>query len=167
VDRARPLEFRVSWDGKRDAAVDWVLVVAADRPEVEWAYEAEALPHRLGERPDPAASGGVAVYADRVESLRGELLGGPGRLFPAGRYQLSVRLRADGAGRGPLVRLQVTEPAGRTLAARVVDASALPPGGYHEVALDFALPRPTVLEFPVAYLGDVGVFFDRVTVSPR
>jgi hypothetical protein len=35
------------------------------------------------------------------------------------------------------------------------------------VVLDFELPRPSVLEFPVAYLGDVGVFFDRVTVSPR
>jgi hypothetical protein len=24
-----------------------------------------------------------------------------------------------------------------------------------------------VLEFPVAFLGDVGVFFDRVTIEPR
>jgi hypothetical protein len=167
VDRARPLEFRVFWDGRREAAVDWVLVVAQDRPVVEWSYEAEGLPHRLGDRVDPTASSGSALYADPVESLRGELLGGPVRLFPAGRYRLSVRLRADGAGRGPLVRLQVTEPAGRALAARVVDASELPPGAYHEVALDFALPRPTVLEFPVAYLGNVGVFFDRVTLAPR
>jgi hypothetical protein len=167
VDHARPLELRVAWDGQREAAVDWVLVVAQDRPAVEWAYEAEALPHRLGDRADPTASDGVALYADPVESLRGELLGGPVRLFPAGRYQLSVRLRADGTGRGPLVRLEVTEPAGRTLAERLVDASELRPGAYHEVTLDFALPRPTVLEFPVAYLGDVGVFFDRVTVTPR
>ena len=167
VERARPLELRVAWDGQREAAVDWVLVVAKDRPDVEWTYEAETLPHRLGDRSDPTASGGSAAYADPVESLRGELLAGPGRLFPAGRYQLAVRLRADGAGRGPLVRLKVSEPAGRTLATRLVDASELPPGAYHEVTLDFALPRPTVLEFPVAYLGDVGVFFDRVTVTPR
>ncbi len=167
VERARPLELRVAWDGRQEAAVDWVLVVAKDRPEVEWTYEAETLPHRLGDRTDPAASGGWAVYADPGESMRGELLGGPARLFPAGRYQVSVRLRADGAGRGPLVRLQVTEPAGRTLTARVVEASEVPPGAYREVALDFALPRPTVLEFTVAYLGDVGVFFDRVTVTPR
>ena len=128
VEHARPLELRVAWDGQQEAAVDWVLVVAKDRPEVEWAYEAEALPHRLGDRSDPTASGGSAVYADPVESLRGQLLGGPARLFPAGRHQLSVRLRANGAGRGPLVRLEVTEPAGRTLATRLVDASELPPG---------------------------------------
>jgi hypothetical protein len=78
-----------------------------------------------------------------------------------------VRLRAAGAGRGPLVRLSVSEPAGRSLAARVVDASEVPPGGYREVTLDFALDRPRVLEFPIAFLGDVGVLFDRVTVTPQ
>ncbi len=167
VEHARPLELRVAWDGRRDAAVDWVLVVAADRPEVERTYEVEALPHRLGERADPAASGGWAAYADPVESLRGDLLGGPARLFPAGRYQLALRLRAAGIGRGPLVRLSVTEPAGRTLASRVVEATEAPPGDYREVTLDFTLDRPRVLEFPVAFLGDVGVFFDRITVTPR
>lgn len=167
ADHARPLELRVAWDGRGEAAVDWVLVVAADRPVLEPAYEVEALPHRLGERPDPQASGGWAAYADPVESLRGDLVGGPTRLFPAGRYQLAVRLRAAGVGRGPLVRLSVTEPAGRTLAARVVEGLEVPPGAYREVALDFTLDRPRVLEFPVGYLGDVGVFFDRVTVTPR
>lgn len=167
VEHAKPLELRVAWDGRREAAVDWVLVVAADRPELERAYEVEALPHRLGERADPAASGGWAAWADPVESLRGDLVSGPARLFPAGRYQLAVRLRAAGAGRGPLVRLSVSEPAGRSLAARVVDASEVPPGGYREVTLDFALDRPRVLEFPIAFLGDVGVLFDRVTVTPQ
>jgi hypothetical protein len=167
VDHARPLELRVAWDGRHEAAVDWVLVVAAERPEIERAYEVEALPHRLGERADPSASGGWAAYADPGESLRGELVGGPARLFPAGRYRLAVRLRAASVGHGPLVRLTVTEPAGRTLAARVVDAAEVPSGAYQEVTLDFALERPSVLEFPVAFLGDVGVLFDRVAVSPR
>jgi hypothetical protein len=167
VEHARPLEFRVFWDGRHEVAVDWVHVVAADRPEREWTYEVEALPHRLGERPDPAASGGQAGFADPVESLRGDLVSGPTRLFPAGRYQLTVRLRAEGAGRGPLVRLAVTEPAGRVLAARVVEAGEVPPGAYRDVALDFTLARPTVLEFPIAYLGDVGLLFDRITVTPR
>jgi hypothetical protein len=167
VEHARPLELRVFWDGQRDAAVDWVLVVAADRPAREWTYEVEGLPHRLGERPDPAASGGWAGFADPVESLRGNLVSGPARLFPPGRYLLAVRLRAEHAGRGPLVRLSVTEPAGRTLAARVVDAGEVPPGAYRDVALEFALDRPTVLEFPVAYLGDVGVLLDRITLTPR
>jgi hypothetical protein len=167
VDHARPLEFRVAWDGRREAAVDWVLVVATDRPELEPAYEVEALPHRLGEQQDAAASGGWVGYADPIESLRGDLVGGPARLFPAGRYRLAVRLRAAEEGQGPVARLSVTEPAGRTLASRIVDSAEVPSGAYREVALDFELDRARVLEFPVAYLGNVGVFFDRVTITPR
>lgn len=168
VERARPLEFRVAWDGRSEAAADWVLVVAADRPEPEWTYEVEQLPHRLvGERPDPEASGGWAGYADPAESLRAPLVTGPARLFPAGRYRLALRLRATAPARGPLVRLAVTTPAGPELAGRTVDAAEVLPGAYREVTLDFALGQSLVLEFPVAYLGDVEVLFDRVTVEPR
>jgi hypothetical protein len=167
VDRAGLLEYRVRWDGREGAAVDWVAVVSADRPDPEWVYEVEALPHKLGERQDAAASGGWAGYADPGESLRTDLVAGPARLFPAGRYRLVVRVRAEGAATEPPVRLAVSEPAGRILAARTVDAAEMPPGAYREVGLDFDLARPTVLEFPVGYLGGTGVFFDRLAVTPR
>jgi hypothetical protein len=167
VERSRPLEFRASWDGKGAAAIDWVLVIAADRPDPEWTYEVEALPHRLGERSDPLASGGWAGYADPGESRHTALVSGPARLFPAGRYRLAVRLRAATPGRGPLVGLAVTEPMGAVLATRTVAATEVPVDTYGEATLDFDLSRPTVLEFPVVYLGEVGVFFDRITVTPR
>jgi hypothetical protein len=63
--------------------------------------------------------------------------------------------------------MTVTEPAGRVLASRPVDASELLPGTYWEVGLDFELSRPTVLEFPVRYLGRTGIFFDRLVVGPK
>jgi hypothetical protein len=167
VERSSPLEFRAAWDGVSEAAIDWVLVVAADRPDPEWNYEVEALPHRLGERPDPQASAGWAGYADPGESHLGALVSGPARLFPPGRYGLGVRLRATAPGHGPLVHLSVTTPSGPELAGRTVDASEVPPGAYRDVWLEFTLDRSLVLEFPVVYLGDVGVLFDRVTVVPR
>lgn len=167
LERGQPLEFRVAWSGTGVAEVDWVLVVAADRPDPEWTYEVEALPHRLGERRDPLASGGWAGYADPGVSQRAGLVSGPVRLFPPGRYRLSVRLRALPGAHGPLVGLQVAEPVGAVLAARTVDASEVPADAYGEATLDFELSRPTVLEFPVLYLGGTGVFFDRLTVSPR
>jgi hypothetical protein len=168
VARAELLEYRVRWDGRTDAAVDRVLVVPADRPEPEWVYEVETLPHRLvGERSDGDASGGWAGYADPRETLSTDVVTGPSRLFPAGRYRLVLRARAEGTSGGPLIRLSVTEPAGRVLASRVVEAAEVPPGGYREVALDFDLARPTVLEFPIAFLGGTGVYFDQVRVIPR
>ena len=53
----------------------------------------------------------------------------------------------DKAKTGDHVRVQYSAPAKRGGAGR--------------------RPGKTVLEFTVAYLGDVGVFFDRVTVVPR
>lgn len=167
LDRAQAVELRVRWDGSGEAAADWVSVVFADRPDPEWSFEVEDLPHLLGERPDPAASGGWAGYADPVESRRIPVVTGPARLYPAGAHRVTLRARADAPVRGPLLRLTVTEPAGRVLATRDVDAADLPPGAYGEVGLDFRLDRAAVLEFPAWYLGGTGVMFDRVTVTPR
>ncbi len=140
LEHATPLEYRVRWDGSADAAVDWVSVVAADRPDPEWVFEVEELPHKLGEREDPAASGGWAGYAHPTESLKTDLVSGPARRYPAGRYRLTLRARSEGQASGPLLRLAVTEPQGRLLAARTVDAAELPPGRYREVSLEFRLP---------------------------
>jgi hypothetical protein len=148
-----------------EAAVDWVSVVAADRPDPEWTFEVEDLPHRLGERPDRTASGGWAGYAHPVESLKTGLVSGPARLYPAGRYRVTLRVRAEEAAAAPVLRLAVTEPIGRTLAERTVEGRELAPGAYREVSLPFTLAHPTVLEFPVIYLGQTGTYFDRLVVS--
>jgi hypothetical protein len=166
---ARLVEFRIRWDGRAPAAADWVAVAFADRPQPEPGFEIEALPHRLEERADPGASGGRAGYAGREATQRRDVVGGPLRLFPAGRYRLGLRARLERPGDGAVLRLAVTEPAGRVLATRAVEAGELPVDRYGVASLDFALDRPTVLEFPVALLGRTGVFLDRldvVTASP-
>jgi hypothetical protein len=166
VLQAQAVEYRLRWSGAASADADWVLVVFADRPQPEWTYEVEQLPHQLGERPDRAASAGWAGYADPAESRQIALVSGPSRLYPPGRYRLTLRARATHATAGPLLRLTVTEPAGQTVAGRTVDAGEVAPGAYREVSLDFTLPGPMVVEFPVVYLGDTGVYFDRLVVTP-
>ena len=167
LDDARPVEFRARWDGSAPAAMDWVAVAFADRPQPEYAYEVEALPHKLGERADPDASGGWAGYADRRQSVRTDLVTGPARLYPAGRYRLTLRARPDSAASGSILSLSVTEPIGRVLARRFVEAAELPPGRYGNVSMAFELKQPTVVEFPIGYLGRTGVFFDRLEVTPE
>jgi hypothetical protein len=39
------------------------------------------------------------------------------------------------------------------------------PGRYVELAVPFIVTRPAVLEFPCAYRGGVGVWFDRLRVE--
>jgi len=91
LTRAAPIELRLRWSGESEAAADWVLVVFADRPEPEWSFAATELPHRLGERLDPAAQSRVVGYADAGESLRTDLLTGPVR---------SGCIRPDATGSG-------------------------------------------------------------------
>jgi len=165
LDRARLVEFRVRWDGRAPAAVDWVLVTFADRPQPEYAFEVEALPHKLDERPDADASGGWALSADVLKSGRDAIVTGPTRLYPPGRYQLTLRARVDDGARGPLLRLAVSEPDGHVLARRNVDVSEFPAGRYGLVHLAFELTRPTVLDFPIAYLGGARVLLDRLDVT--
>jgi len=165
--QAAVIEYRLRWNGVGEAAADWVAMRFADRPDPEWTFEVEELPHLLGELPDRAASGGWAGYADPSDSRRIPLVTGPSRLYPAGRYRVALRARAADVAHGPVMRLTVTEPAGRTLAARTVDGAELPPDGYREIGLDFELAGPTVLEFPVSYLGGPGIWFDRVEIRVR
>jgi hypothetical protein len=167
LDEAELIELGVRWNGQGDAAVDWISVIFADRPEPEWAFEIEALSHRLSERPDPAASGGAAGYADPATGAGADVVSGPMRRYPAGRYRLVLRARADRVAAGSLLALMVTEPAGRVLATRTVAGNQLPPDTYREVSLPFSLARPTVVEFPIRYLGGAGVLLDRLVLVPE
>jgi hypothetical protein len=114
------VRLEVDWDGSADAAADWMLIIFAERPELEWQFEVEDLHHAAIERPDAEASG------------------------------------AWGVG--------VRETAGRIIATRTVHAGELSRTGYREVAIDFQLGNPAVLEFPIWHVGPVGVFLDRLRV---
>ena len=91
---------------------------------------------------------------------------GPARLFPAGRYRLTLGRGSRPRAGGRSLSLRVTEPGGRVLSARVVTADEAPPGAYRPLALDFTIPEARVLEAPIRYLGGPGVFLDRIDISP-
>ncbi len=167
LDRAAPTAVRVGWGGGGDAAVDWIGLVFADRPEPEEAFEIEALSNTLAERRDPAASGGWAGYAGAGARGGQDVVTGPARRYPAGRYRLALRARVERPAAGAILAMMVTESSGRILATSTVDAGELPADGYREVGFDFALIQPSVLDFPIRYLGGPGVYLDRLRVRPR
>ncbi|PYM64963.1 MAG: hypothetical protein DMD79_05525 [Candidatus Rokuibacteriota bacterium] len=167
VDRVAPVEYRARWDGEGRAAVDTVHVVFATAPDPAPAFLVAELPHELAERADPDAADGLAAYADPTRAPHDVVWSGPTRRYPAGRYRLWIRLKitdpttrslawcgAQAASRGPIL-------GGRDLAGAEVPA----PGQYVELAIPFALAAPTVLDFPCAYHGAVGIWFDRLRVE--
>jgi hypothetical protein len=167
LTHAQAVRVAVPWAGRADAAVDAVHVVFADRPEPEWTFEAAALPHWGGERADPPATAGRAVLVASSTPPGLVVVQGPTRTFPSGRHRLLLRARLAAPGTGALLSVAVEGPAGLVRASRVVEAAELAEDAYREVALDFALDRVTVLDFPVSYLGAAGVYLDRLRVIPN
>jgi hypothetical protein len=161
------IEYRAAWDGQGWAAVDTVSAVFAAEPDPAPLFEVEVLGHELQERPDPNASGGVAGRATPGRTVRAEVWSGPLRRYPPGRYRLWIRLKLDTAAPGGFARCGVRLASlGAELAYRELTGAEVPePGRYVELAVPFEVPRPAVLEFPCAYRGGVGVWFDRLRVE--
>ena len=167
VERGRPLEFRVAWDGKHVAAIDWVLAVAADRPDPSGPTRWRRSRTVSGSARTPRPRG-----AGRVTPIRATANGRDWSAGPPGSFPRAAT--ACPSGYVPTRRAGARWSASRSpnrwatiLATRRVPAPEVPSDAYGEATLDFELSRPTVLEFPILYLGDVGVFLDRLTVTPR
>ena len=161
------IEYRASWDGQGWVAVDWVAANFAVESDPAQIFEVEALGHELEERADPTASGGAAGYAAPGRTPRGPVWSGPLRHYPPGRYQLWIRLKLDQPVVGAFARCSAElashggELTGRELGGREVPE----PGRYVELAVPFTVSQSAVLEFPCAFHGRVGVWFDRLRIE--
>jgi hypothetical protein len=161
------IEYRTGWDGQGWVAVDTVTAAFAAEPEPASTFEVEILGHELQERSDPHASGGAAGYAIPGRTARDAVWSGPLRRYPPGRYRLWVRLKLDRPATGAFARCWVERAArGGELGGREFEGAEVPEAGrYVELAVSFAVPQLAVLEFPCAYRGGVGVWFDRLRVE--
>jgi hypothetical protein len=161
------LEYRARWDGQGWVAVDRVTAAFAAEPDPATILEVEILGHELQERRDPHASGGAAGYAAPGLTARDTVWSGPLRRYPPGRYRLWIRLKLDDAVTGAFARCSVERASrGGELAGRELMGTEVPaPGQYVELTVPFSVPGPAVLEFPCAYRGGSGVWFDRLRVE--
>jgi hypothetical protein len=162
------VEYRTVWDGQGWMAVDAISVTFASETDPASIFEVEVLAHELEERVDPHASGGVAGHAAPGRTVRDTLWLGPLRQYPPGRYQLWVRLKLDQPLAGAFARCGVERASrGGMLSGRELTGAEVGTAGrYVELSVPFTVTRPSVLEFPCAYLGGVGVWFDRLRVEP-
>jgi hypothetical protein len=148
-------------------AVDAVTAMFAAEVDPASLFEVEILVHELQERPDPNASGGTAGYATPARTVRDAVWTGPLRRYPPGRYQLWVRLKLDHPVAGAFARcgVELASRSGELAGRELMGAEVPEPGRYVELPVPFTVTRPAVLEFPCAYRGGVGVWFDRLRIE--
>jgi hypothetical protein len=131
--------------------------------QYESSFEAESLPHIVGEgADDPTAGGGRAWQATRGQTRIGHLAYGPYRSYPAGRYVAIFRIKRTGEGAGAACTLDATVAgAAKSLVERAVDAAALPIGQWKSIALPFVHPGGP-LETRVFWPGNASLRIDRI-----
>jgi hypothetical protein len=174
---------------KRRPGPDPLFPVAGVISPVTAVWEAEALPRETGELveereasgwghlflrtvqpgeplpPRRARGGGSLVRARAGVHGPGFLCFGPYRALPPGDYRARFRLRLRGAAMPGAVEV-VADQGTRRLAARELEAGALPPdGAWHDVALEFSLAELTEIETRVQYSGRGELDLDVVLVD--
>ncbi len=161
------LEYRAGWDGQGWVAVDMVAAAFAAEPDPVATFEVEVLGHELHVVSDAHASGGAAGYAMPGRTARDVVWSGPLRRYLPGQYRLWIRLKLDRAVTGAFARcgVELASQGGELGGRELAGSEVLEPGRYVELAVPFTVARPTVLEFPCAYRGGAGVWFDRLRVE--
>ncbi len=161
------VEYRAGWDGLGWVAVDAVSVAFAAEVDPASVFEVEVLGHELQERFDPHASGGIAGHAAPERTVRDIVWTGPLRRYPAGHYRLWIRLKLDQRFPGAVARCgaELASRGGELAGRELLGAEIPEPDRYVELAIPFTVERAAVLEFPCAYRGGVGVWFDRLRIE--
>ena len=133
------------------------------------SLEAEDLFHQGELIPDPEASGKEAVRA-RGDVPETNLIHGPLRPLPSGRYRASCRLRVFPRAtvpeaRTPFLRIQISSPPGdKILGQEVLSLNRSAPGeAYQEFPVIFQLAEEGAVDLKIFYRGGVGeVWIDRI-----
>lgn len=166
------LEFRVFYYGKGQVRVEKIVVNKIGHDGPLYLLEAETMVGDTGQLVFVnGASGGKAVEAVAGKSIKGDMIYGPNRIYPKGKYTARFYLRKSGAKRGKntpkgvAAELLVTD--GRNLSTyvqRMVTAQELNQKEFFGMDVDFELARDDELSFHVRFDGKVDLQLDKIEI---
>ncbi len=167
------LEFRVFYYGKGRIRVEKIVVNKIGHDVPLYALEAETMVGDTGQLVFvDGASNGKVVEAVVGKSKKGDMVYGPNRIYPKGKYTARFFLRKSRAkkknAKGNAAELLVTD--GRnitTYGKRMLTAQELNKKSFSGLDVDFELARADELSFHVRFMGTVGLQLDNIEIIRR
>ncbi len=165
------LEFRVFYYGNGQVRVEKIVVDKIGHDGPIYMLEAETMVGDTGQLVFvDGASGGKAVEAVVGKSKQGDMVYGPSRIYPRGRYIARFYLRksrakGENASKGVAAELFVTD--GRNLSPygkRVLTVEELNEKEFVGMDVDFELANDDDLSFQVRFNGKVNLQLDKIEI---
>lgn len=151
INKLTELEFRIVYYGKGPVWADYVYLLCEEEDDPVWHYEAEDLFH-IGREIDDA------IYATPELDPPGDLIFGPYRRYPEGRYRVGFRLKAGEKTDQESAILKILD-----IRQPLRDIST----EYKTYWLEITLDKPTVLEFKVEFLKEVPIYVDSIFLATQ
>jgi len=156
LDELKVLEFRTIYYGNSPIWLDYIYLICKEKDDPEMFFYAKDLFH-IGREID-----GV-IYASPQIDPPGNLIFGPYRRYPEGKYRVNFKLKAG----------ELTEYIGAILKVKSVYAETYIaykhlqyiPSEYTNYSIDIPLEKPTVLEFQVEFTKKVPIYVDSIKID--
>lgn len=157
LDSLTELEFRIIYSGEKPVWADYIYILCEEENDPVWHFEAEDLFH-TGRESDSA------VYASSELDPPGDMVFGPYRRYPAGKYKITFRLKAGKESKNNSAVINVAEGhSNKILASRTLSGI---PTEYKNISVDLELEKPAILEFKLNFLKEVPVYLDSISIEP-
>ena len=173
IGKNTKLEFRVFYYGRGRVRVEKIVVNKIGHDAPIYLLEAETMVGDTGQLVFvDGASNGKAVEAVVGKSIKADMVYGPNRIYPKGKYTARFYLRKSGVKekkvQGVAAELLVTD--GRNLSTygkRTLTVPELNTKDFSGMDVDFELVRDDELSFHVRFEGKVDLQLDKIEILKK
>jgi hypothetical protein len=176
LDRAAMINFVVEKEEGEELMLDWFYLKFADQHDPIVRYEIEEMFHMGNTAPVEGASGGSALYLDRIDP-KTSVVNGPCRLLQPGAYEISVAAALTdsiAAEQDPVIFVDILDGKGfgRKPGRRLVERQTINAGDFSERRLfqkfnyEVIVDRPVFINVELIHCG-WQVYLDYIMITRK
>jgi hypothetical protein len=156
LEKLTVLEFRTIYYGNAPIWLDYVYLISENENDPELFYNVKDLFH-IGRELDGA------IYASPETDPPGNLVFGPYRRYPAGKYKISFQLKAGELSKNTGAILKIND----IYSEKSIVSQSLQniPMEYKTYTLEVFLEKPTILEFQAEFTKSVPLYINSIKIE--